>query len=225
MIVRPEPGDERKPGILVADTTPLSLLAEVTGGLDWLFVPGSRVWLPDIIMDEATRDPGDGRDRRMEHRTEIGGWIERNRWRIKRLPTRIGKRYAAEMAAYKRSAELWRLAGRPTGLEPQRPDWKDLGDMSVWHGVHLASAAVEAGEAVIALADDGEVRDVITARGRRLRGAAIDLMGTQTFLEWLVEDFGVQGADTAWETITAARGGKVPTYDKDDPDPVRIRTP
>jgi hypothetical protein len=226
MIDRPDPGDERRPGILIADATPLSLLADVPHGLDWLFVPGARVWLTDIIVDEVTRDPGEGQDQRIEHRTEIGDWIRRNRLRIKRLETRIGRRYAAEMAAWENAVELWRRAGRPAGMEPQRPDRSDLGDRSIWHGVNSAQAAIAEGEAVIVLADDSDVRAAVEAKARQQKKASIDLMGTQTFIEWLVEDFAVPGADTAWQTIAEARQGAVPTYGEEgDTDPVYIRTP
>lgn len=226
VIDRPDPGDERRPGILVADATPLALLADVPGGLDWLFVPGARVWLTDIIVDEVTRDPGAGRDQRIEHRGEIADWIGRNRWRIKRLETRVGRRYAAEMAAWANAAALWRLAGRPTGMEPPRPDWSDLGDRSIWHGINAAQAAIAVGEAVIVLADDGGVRAAVEAKVRQQQQVSIDLMGTQTFIQWLVEDFAVAGVDTAWQTIADARRGAVPSYGrKGDADPVYFRIP
>jgi hypothetical protein len=209
---------------LVADATPLSLLADVPDGLDWLFAPGARVWLTDIIMDEVTREPGERQDQRVEHRAEIADWIDRNRWRIKRVPTRVGRRYAADMAAWENAMELWRMAGRPGGKEPPRPDWSDMGDRSIWFGISSANAAIDEGEAVIVLADDADVRAAIEAKGRQQKKAAIDLMGTQTFIEWLEEDFDVPGADTAWQTIYKARQGKVATYE-DGTDPVHIRTP
>lgn len=227
MIMRPDPGDERRPAILVSDTTPLSLLATVSGALDWLFTPGCQVWIPDIILDEALRDPGEGKDQRIENRAEIADWMRTNRYRIKRLETRIGVRYAAEMRGYQNAVELWKLAGSPANREPEAPDWSDRGDESVWVGVNIAHEALATGESVIAVVDDHNVRAAIEARGRQRKRAAIDLMGTQTFIEWMTEDFGISEAITAWDTITQAREGKVPTYDgEDDPvDPVYIRVP
>ena len=115
------------------------------------------------------------------------------------------------MAAWENAVELWRRAGRPAGMEPQRPDWSDLSDRSIWHGVNSAQAAFAEGEAVIVLADDGDVRvAAVEAKARQQKKASIDLMGTQTFIEWLVEDFAVPRADTAWQTIAEARQGAVP---------------
>jgi hypothetical protein len=232
MIRKPAPGDERRPAILVSDAGPLSLLATVPGALDWLFVPGCEVWIPDIILDEVLRNPGEGRDQRIEHRAEVAGWVQGNRYRIKRLETRIGKRYDAEMRSYDNAMDLWRRAGSPAGLEPLRPDWKDRGDQSVWVGVNIANDALATGESVIALADDHNVRAAIEARGRQKRTASIDLMGTQTFIQWMAGDFAVEEALTAWDAIEIAREGKVPTFnsDSDNPDggaddPVYIRVP
>jgi hypothetical protein len=240
MIDGPAPGDERHPKILVSDASPLSLLGTVPGALDWLFVPNCEVWLADIVMDEVLRDPGEERDRRIDHRAEIAEWISHNRHRIKRLRTLIGDRYAEEMRQYEQARTVWEMAGRPAGLEPRKPDWQDRGDEGVWVAVRMANAAVGLGECVIALADDGEVRDAIVLRGRRQRQASINLMGTQTFIRWMAEDFGIEAAETAWQAIARAREDKVPhvrrdssqtSEDSDDPedlepgDPVYIRVP
>jgi hypothetical protein len=227
MIRKPAPGDERRPAILVSDTAPLSLLATIPGALDWLFAPGCQVWVPDIILDEALRDPGEGKDQRIEHRAEIADWLQKNRYRIKRLETRIGIRYAAEMRNYRNALALWERAGSPAELEPDPPEWRDRGDESVWFGVNIANEALATGECVIALADDSNVRAAIEARGRQRKKAAIDLMGTQTFIEWMAEDFAISEALDAWDTVARAREGKVPTYDGEgDPvEPVYIRVP
>ncbi|MBV8474148.1 MAG: hypothetical protein JO234_12090 [Hyphomicrobiales bacterium] len=177
-------------------------------------------------MDEVLREPGRDRDRRIAHRAEIERWISANRHRIKRLETRIGFRYAQEMRQYENALELWESAGRPAGREPERPEGSDRGDESVWVAVRTANAAVEISESVIALADDGEVRDAIQLRGRRQRRASIDLMGTQTFIRWMAEDFHIDAAATAWQTIAAARENKVPSANESDAaDPIYIRTP
>jgi hypothetical protein len=183
--------------------------------------------MPDIILDEALRDPGEGKDQRFEHRAEIADWLQTNRYRIKRLETRIGRRYAAETRNYQNALALWERAGSPTELEPEPPEWRDRGDESVWVGVNIANEALATGECVIALADDNNVRAAIEARGRQRKKASINLMGTQTFIEWMAEDFTISEALTAWDTIERARAGKVPTYDDaDDPeDPVYIRLP
>jgi hypothetical protein len=232
LIRKPAPGDERRPAILVSDAGPLSLLATVPGALDWLFVPGCEVWIHDIILDEVLRNPGEGKDQRVEHRAEVAGWVRRNRYRIKRLETRIGKRYAAEMRSHENAMELWRRAGSPPDLEPLRPEWKDRGDRSAWVGVNIANDALATGEAVLALADDHNVRAAIEAGGRQKKKASINLMGTQTFIQWMAGNFAVEAALTAWDAIETAREGKVPTFnhgsdDQEDgaDDPIYIRVP
>lgn len=168
--------------------------------------------MPDIILDEALRDPGDGKDQRIEHRAEISEWLKKNRYRIKRLETRIGVRYAAEMRNYQTAMTLWERAGSPAELEPVQPEWRDRGDESVWVGVNIANEVLATGECVLALADDSNVRAAIEARGRQRKRAAIDLMGTQTFIEWMAEDFSIPEALNAWDAVARAREGQVPTY-------------
>lgn len=215
---------DRRIRILVADTTPLSLLAEVPGALDWLFLPEAEVWLTDLVMEEAGRPPGEGKDQRFRHRAEISAWVERNRFRIKRQPTRAGRRYEREMDAYTRKMEAWERAGRPDGLRPDRPDWRDRADEGVWVAVRAASDIIGQEDCVVALADDRNVRDVISIEANRRQGASVDLMGTQTFIEWIHHDFGIGEAGTAWQAISAARRQRVPKRDDDDLDPVFVRT-
>ena len=167
MIHKPAPGDERRPAILVSDAAPLSLLATIPGALHWLFVPGCEVWIPDIILDEAFRNPEEGKDQRIERRAEVAGWAQRNRYRIKRLETRIGKRYDAEMQNYGNAMDLWQRAGSSADLEPLRPEWADRGDQSVWVGVNMTNDELATGESVIALADDHNIRAAIEARGAK----------------------------------------------------------
>jgi hypothetical protein len=119
------------------------------------------------------------------------------------------------MQSFENAMDLWRRAGSPAGLEPLRPDWKDRGDQSVWVGVNIANDALATGESVIALADDHVVRAAIEARGRQKKTASIDLMGTQTFIQWMAGDFAVEEALTAWDAIEMAREGKVPTFNFD----------
>jgi hypothetical protein len=206
-------------------------LATLPGALNWLFVPGCEVWIPDIILNEVLRNPGEGRDQRIGHRAEVAGWAQANRYRIKRLETRIGKRYDAEMQSYETSMDLWWRPGSPVGLEPLRPEWTDRGDESVWIGVNMADDALATGESV-ALTDDRNVRAAIEARGRQKKSASIDLMGTQTFIQWMARDFAVKDALTAWNAIQLAREGKVLAFNPDideqvgeADDPVYIRLP
>jgi hypothetical protein len=85
--------------------------------------------------------------------------------------------------------ELWELAGRPEQL---RPTWKDRGKASRLQSVQAIKAALQRDEAIVVLVDDRDARDAI----RAVR-ADIDMMGTQTFIAWMSEDFGIAQAETA----------------------------
>lgn len=67
--------DLRRPRFLVMDNTPLSLLGMIEA-LDWFFVPGGEVVITDMVVEEATRDPGPDRDPRKASRAYIstGYW-------------------------------------------------------------------------------------------------------------------------------------------------------
>ncbi|UXN58249.1 hypothetical protein [Phyllobacterium zundukense] len=205
MIDKPDPEDTRSPKFLIMDNTPLSLLGAIEA-LDWFFEPGCDVWITDLVLEEATREPGEGRDQRRATRNYIASWIESNRNRLTVLATAEGERYRQEM-------ELWELAGSPERL---RPTWKDRGEASLLQGVQTIKAALQSGEAIVVLVDDRDARDAI----RAVR-ADINMMGTQTFIEWLLEDFGIAQAETAWTSILMATGN---TADPgEDEDPVYIR--
>lgn len=112
--------DRRRPRFLIIDNTPLSLLGMIEA-LDWFFEPGCEVVVTDMVIEEATRDPGAGRDPRKAGCVYIANWLASNRHRISVLCTPEGERYEREMA-------LWRKAGMPEDL---RPDWSDRGERSL----------------------------------------------------------------------------------------------
>ena len=195
----------RRARFLVMDTTPLSLLASI-GALDWLFVPGCAVHITDVVMEEATRDPGPDRDPRKESRAHILEWYSANRHRLSVMSTSEGERYRREM-------ELWRLAGMPADL---RPDWSDRGERSLLAVVKTLKSALEAGEEIIVIVDDRDARDAISA----VR-ADIMMIGTRTFIRWMAEDYHIAAAETAWHAIRIATGNRADPGP--DPDPVFIR--
>ncbi len=207
MVDRPASGDERTPRLLIPDTTPLALLGAIEA-LDWLFVPGCPVWVTDMVLEEATRDPGAGKDRRRYVRKLIAGWVQQNRHRIEVLITPEGE-------AYRRAVELWQLAGNPPALEPVR---SDLGERSVLSTIRSARAILARNETVLALVDDRDARAAL----RAIR-SDIDLMGTRTFISWLAQDFGVAEAETAWPAIQIAFGSRADPGEEDDPVYIRRR--
>jgi hypothetical protein len=198
--------DKRRPRFLIMDNTPLSLLAMIEA-LDWLFVPGCEVIMTDMVLEEATRDPGPGRDQRKATRTYIANWFSTNRSRLSLLRT-------SEWTQYEREMELWRKAGMPEDL---KPDWHDRGERSLLAAVKVLKAAVATGEEIIVIADDRDARDAV----RAVR-ADIMLIGTRTFIRWLAEDFQVPNADNAWAAILLATNGKADPGE--DIDPLFIRS-
>ncbi len=72
------------------------------------------------------------------------------------------------------------------------------------------------GETILALVDDRDARDAM----RGIRGN-VDMMGTQTFIRWLEEDFGVAPAANAWTAILVATGGRADPGEEEDPVYVR----
>ena len=205
MIDKPDNRDIRKPRFLILDNTPLSLLGCIEA-LDWLFTPGCPVTITDMVAAEATRDPGDDRDRRKSARAYIARWLETNRDRITLLATTEGERYRREML-------LWERAGKPDDL---RPSWSHRGERSLLSAVQDLKHALLLDEEIIVIADDRDARDAV----RAIR-ADLTLMGTRTFIRWMHEDFGVPGADTAWQAI---RRATAETADEgEDEDPVFVR--
>ncbi|MDX3925541.1 MAG: hypothetical protein QHC90_06995 [Shinella sp.] len=183
------------------DNTPLSLLGCIEA-LDWLFEPGCDVMITDLVLAEATREPGEGRDQRRGTRGYISRWLSANQNRLTVLETPEGVRYRREM-------ELWDRAGRPEEL---RPRWSDRGERSLLEAIKTINAALTTGEAIIALVDDRDARDAI----RAVR-ADIDMMGTQTFIRWIAEDYAIGEAETAWPAILLATNGNADAGDNEDP--------
>jgi len=197
----------RRSKILVADNTPLSLLAMLgPKALDWLFVPGAEVWIADMVKEEAVREPDEGADKRELHRQDIVDWFETNKHRIKIQPT-------TEFAEYEKAMKAWRLAGQVPEL---KPSWAGRGENSILQILEGVEKSVEDGEAVVALVDDRRARAAIMT----LENVDIDLMGTETYLHWLAERFQLKEAETAWLAIRIATDEKVPV--ELDEDPVHI---
>lgn len=190
--------------ILIPDNTPLSLLAMVgPEALDWLFAPGAEVWVTDMAKYEALRDPDEGGDQRELHRRDIADWFATNKHRINEQTTEQGEEYRKAM-------ETWRLAGMPKDLKPA---WKGRGERSILEVLDGVEKAAADGETIIALVDDRKARAAIKA----LEDVDIDLMATETYLEWLVRRFGIKEAATAWVAIKIATNKKAPNAPEEDP--------
>ena len=201
VIDRPASRDVHRPRFLILDNTPISLLGCIEV-LDWLFVPGCPVTIPDMVAAEATRNPGDDRDQRRTTRTYIDGWLKENIDRITTLVTAEGERYRREML-------LWERAGKPDDLWPS---WSDRGERSLLSSVQVLKRALLLDEEIIVIVDDRDARDA----ARAIR-ADLTMMGTRTFLRWMNEDFGVPGADTAWQAIRMAIADTADEGEDDDP--------
>jgi hypothetical protein len=199
---------DRRWRLLIPDNTPLSLLGLLgEDGLDWLFVPGAEVWITDMVREEAIRDPDPGDDQRLKHRAVIRDWFERNKHRIRVQPTPEG-------AEYRKAMENWRRAGSPADL---KPGWIARGEKSILHVLDGVEKLLADGEAVVTLVDDRKARAAI----RLVDTIDVDLMSTETFLQWLHQRFHVENATTAWRIIKAAARGRAPDAPHDDPVYVR----
>lgn len=207
MIDKPGPEDRRTPRFLIMDNTPLSLLGTIEA-LDWFFEPGCDLMITDMVIAEAIRDPGEGRDQSRDARTYVARWLENNRDRITILQTAEGQRYEREM-------RLWERAGKPDDL---RPVWTDRGERSVFSAVQDLKAALAQTEELIVIMDDRDGRDAV----RAVR-ADITLMGTRTFIRWMEEDFGIESAATAWQAIRMATADTADEGEEEDPVYIRRR--
>jgi hypothetical protein len=198
----------RQARILIPDNTPLSLLAMIGDeALDWLFAPGSELWVTDMVKEEALRKPDPGDDQRGVHRAVVAAWFERNKGRIQVQITDEGEEYRKAM-------EMWRRV--PDAPLDLKPSWKGRGERSILQVLDGIEKLVADGEAVIAIVDDRRARAAIGL----LTNVDIDLMATETYVFWLWKRFGVEHTDTAWLVIKMAAGGKAP--DAPDEDPVHI---
>lgn len=195
---------DRRQRLLIPDATPISLLALIgESALDWLFVPGVDVWVTDMVREETVREPGPGSDQRPAHRAAIQRWFKRNEHRIRIQTTDAGDEYRKAM-------EAWELIGRRPDL---KPSWKGRGDASILQALDAAAKSVDHGEAVVAIVDDKQLRAALRISNK----VDIDLMATESFVAWMAGKFGIREADTAWEAITVAAGGKAPPAPEEDP--------
>lgn len=205
MIAKPEPDQEKQPKLLIADNGPISVLSEIDA-LDWLFEPGCEVWMTDMVLIEARRQPKPGGRDRKAARASFEDWFERNRFRIKVVDTTTGQQFRNNM-------QLWEMAGRPEGHEPSTAN---LGEASILSKLEAIHEMVAENQVAIVLMDDRNGR--AAAKTLRLN---IDLMGTQTFIAWMAEDFKVKAAENAWVTLEAILGSELDRGEEDDPVYVR----
>jgi len=205
MIAKPEHGQEKKPKLLIADNGPISVLSEIDA-LDWLFKPGCDVWMTDMVLIEARRAPKPGARERKAARACFERWFQRNRRQIKVVETTTGQEF-------ERNMKLWEMAGRPEGLEPSTAN---LGEASMLSKLEAIRETVAEDQAVIVLMDDRNGRAVA-----KTLSLNIDLMGTQTFIAWMADDFKVKEAGNAWVTLQAILGKELDHGEEDDPVYVR----
>jgi hypothetical protein len=164
--------------------------------------------MTDMAVEEAVRDPGLGKDRRLGVRSSITQWIERNRYRIRIVETSEGTEYAKSMANWHRAGSLPAL----------RPDWADRGEAGLLRVIRTARHDLPRNATIIVLVDDRDARAAV-----RLVRADIDLMGTQTFIRWIAEDFGIELAETAWTAILMATDRTADPGEEEHPVHIRKR--
>jgi hypothetical protein len=96
-----------------------------------------------------------------------------------------------------------------------KPSWKGRGERSILEVLDGVEKSAAEGEVVIAIVDDRRARAAI----KTLEDLDVDLMATETYLEWLVRRFGIKEAATAWMTIKIATDKNAPNAPYD---PVHI---
>ena len=94
---------------------------------------------------------------------------------------------------------------------PRNP--RARGERSILEVLDAVEKLIAEGEAVIAIVDDRRARAAIVA----LDEVDVDLMATETYLEWLVRRFHVKEAETAWMTIRIAASEKLARAPDEDP--------
>jgi len=204
---------DRIPRLLIPDNTPISLLSMIgREALDWLFAPGVEIWVTDMVRNEALRDPDAGDDRRREQRMVLREWFADNSSRISIQQTPEGQDYEREM-------RNWIRGGR---VQADKPSWRNRGERSIRDLLPVVSQIVAEGDCVVLLVDDRAARSLVL-QAARVQEVEADLMATETFLEWLEQDYGVTDTQSAWMTIRCAAGGNQP--DAPTPDPVYLRKP
>ena len=207
MIEKPQAGDARKPKLLIMDRTPLAVLSNLDGALEWLFKPGCDVWMTDMVLIETRRPSEPGTDPRNRARATFEAWFKANKHLIRVVSTEVGKKYADDMT-------LWEMAGKPEHLKPSTAN---LGEASVLDKIKTSRQILQSDETFLVLMDDRDGRDAV-----KVLKTNADLMSTQTFLEWMAKDFGVKEAETAWVTLERILGADLDPGPAED-DPVYVR--
>lgn len=197
--------DDRRPVFLIMDASPIVMLAAI-GKLDWLFEPCGAVYVTDMVMEEVTREPDAGDDPRHRWLDYTRSWIERNRYRIRQIPTKT-------FSDYQLAIEGWKA----TGAAPERkPMLRHKGEASVREALASFRGKIAPDETIVVLMDDGDGRDML----RGLRRINLDVFGTRVFIDALHESFGIAEAATAWGAVL----GVIPTADPgEEVDPFYIR--
>lgn len=197
--------DDRRPVFLIMDASPIVMLAAI-GKLDWLFEPCGTVYMTDMVMEEVTREPEDGDDPRREWLEYTRSWIQKHRFRIRKIET-------ATFSDYQLALEGWKA----TGSVPERkPKLRHKGEASVRETQASFRGKIKPDETIIVLMDDGDGRDML----RGLRRVNLDVFGTRVFIDALHESFGIADAATAWQALLRV----IPTADPgEEVDPFYVR--
>jgi hypothetical protein len=168
--------------ILLPDDGALLAMAEHgADALDWLFLSGARVYVPEAVHHEIVRDRGPGEDDYApRERPVLALWFERNGDRIRVLPD-------DEVPRHRTEQERWRRSGR-AGPAPDR-DWDDDPRAS------MAAAAVDAipgpdRDRVLVVAN----HDATRAAMRGLPSDVVALTGTTRFFGMIAAEFKVDKA-------------------------------
>jgi hypothetical protein len=186
VIDEPSVGHGKASRLLIMDNGPITVLSIIDGALDWFFKPGGEVWITDMVLF-GMREPAPpaGKVHRAA-KVNFDKWFNRTDSPIKVVETNEGRAHARNM-------QLWEMAGRPDGMQPSSTN---LGETSTISKLRTVRNLITKQEAVFVLMDDRDGRAAIKALPMY-----VDLIGTQSFINLVAEEYGAKEAQTFWAAL------------------------
>lgn len=170
------------PIFLIMDASPIEMPSAIER-LDWLIEPCGTIWMTDMVIEEVTRDPESGRDRRSRWFAYTRSWIAANKYRIRLVETDTYRTYQLALDGW-----------RAQGSDPERkPNSRDLGEAGIIQTLKSFRGKVQPQQTILVLIDESDGRDAL----KGMRRINLDVFGTRALLEPLRLHFGIVEPSTA----------------------------
>lgn len=183
MILENLPSIKDRTAIFLPDDGALLAIAEHgREALDWLFLPGARIIVTDVVRHELLRDRASSEDDYAPNqRPLLAFWFERNAERISIIPTEAGQRHAHD-------TDHWERSGHPAGCAPAW-DWSDSPRAA---GMVRALDAIlnAASQRILVIAN----HDATRAAARNFLSENLALTGTMRFFGMIAGEFRIPKA-------------------------------